>query len=309
MCGLALFSLPEAYAQSFPCTLAPEDAKPDTLDYTGYVPLQIGNRWEVSESDGRPLSGYYTQEIVSDTLIEGDRYYKMMTQGYRYSRGQLEFQGEGYQYIRHTDSSMVRWSNGRVRDNYQTYGLSSPFQSCTEDRSLSILGRPDTTIVIDPKGVRDTVHVAAVKTVQLSIWGSWSYAHGIGRYQALGDPSVVWTLTYAHIDGKEYGEPISIKFATSTERPVALTHTHYSVYPSPSDGTFTMQAEGRQPVEATVALYDLTGRQLVNAGPLPYRASYRHRISLPEPIRSGMYQLVIRTASTRAVTLPLIVIR
>ncbi|HLU35015.1 MAG TPA: hypothetical protein VKZ61_04535 [Thermomicrobiales bacterium] len=63
-----------AFGQDF-CPYDESDAVADTLDPSGYYPLQVGNVWEYVRYTGPFLEHLRREEVMGDTLIDADVFY------------------------------------------------------------------------------------------------------------------------------------------------------------------------------------------------------------------------------------------
>ena len=259
--ALALLTLP-AYAQT--------DVRPDTLDWRGYYPLEIGTTWE-----WRSRNGFQDlvrrQRIESDTLIAGYRW--VVQTDYK--------EGTYYgQAIAEHDTLLLRYDEpyGRVLarspvtgEEYDyTCDLSGDFGAevlCGAD-----LGAPypivfeggyaaefdDRTLIVGS----DTVTFAAVKQDPKTGGGVPPvYFHGVGRLAQPGDGfSGTIVFTYLRLGGTAYGSPAAF---VGTEHPGRRPNESIALYPNPVSTTLTVALDGlSRPV--TLRVYDLLGRLVLN---------------------------------------------
>ncbi len=265
--ALALITLPLA---------AQDTIQPDTLDWHGYYPLEIGNVWEL-RFDGAFLNLVRRQRIEADTLVAGHRWFV-----------QTEFEG-GIQFgqdVARYDTLLLRYDDpyGRVlalrpatgEEWDYTCDLSGDFGTeawCGADldefastvpmrggyASEPRFGYP--LVVVGG----DTVVYAAVKgSEQTPGPGLGSHYHGVGPVPEWGDDGYGGTIvfSYLRLGGVEYGKAAEfVGIEELPERKAPLV----SIYPNPARETLWITSEGVHGVRS-VALYDSRGRLWMRRG-------------------------------------------
>ncbi|MEZ4701218.1 MAG: T9SS type A sorting domain-containing protein [Rhodothermales bacterium] len=255
---LLLFALPLA---------AQDTIQPDTLDWHGYYPLEIGNVWEL-RFDGAFLNLVRRQRIEADTLVAGHRWFV-----------QTEFVGgvEFGQDVARYDTLLLRYDEpyGRVLARRPANGeewdytcdLSGDFGaevSCGADLDEYVYSVPfEGGYVTDPNYDYplvvgdDTIAFAAVKGSRVTGGsGLIGYYHGVGPLPTWGDDGYGGTIafSYLRLGGVEYGKATA--FVGIEEVPERVP-PHVSVYPNPAREKLWIEAgEGVR----SISLYDSQGR-------------------------------------------------
>ncbi len=257
--ALVLFTLPLA---------AQDPLQPDTLDWHGYYPLEIGNVWEM-RFDGAFLNLVRRQRIEADTLVAGHRWFV-----------QTEFLGgiEFGQDVARYDTLLLRYdepygrvlsfrpATGEVGD--YTCDLSGDFGAevwCGADLTEDAYSVPfEGGYAADPNyGYPlivgdDTVAFAAVKGSRVTGGsGLIGYYHGVGPLQGPGDGfDGTIVFSYLRLGGVAYGKATEfVGIEELPERQAPLV----SIYPNPARETLWITSDGVHGVRS-VALYDSRGR-------------------------------------------------
>lgn len=251
-------------------SVAQDSIVPDTLDWRGYYPLEIGNVWEWEIADGLYGNLLVRQHIESDTLVGNQSWVLQTTHTEGTWLGQFRIE---------IDSLLLRYDEpyGRVlarvpatgREYDYTCDLSGDFGEevlCGADLensySLVFVGQyadelEYNTLVIGS----DTISFAALKRDPI-ISGPVPpfYYHGVGRLDRPGDGfSGTIAFTYLRIRGIEYGSPASL---VNTEQGFTLRDNEIGLYPNPVSTVLTVRID-KIPVSSVLHIYDLQGRLVV----------------------------------------------
>jgi hypothetical protein len=253
---------------------------PDTLDWRGYYPLEVGNAWEVVRENtlDRRYRGY--REIVKDSLIGG---YKYVYEANTYQWGYLADifpQRREVRWIRHDDELgclMILQEDGSEVKSHcwlsYHFGQGSDdycaLDYCINEDPDYIRERPMRiwggyflrTISVSGEGV---LHSPAQKGWTTYILGSEkSYHHGVGPLPEPGHHELDdFEFTYVRLGGREYGARTF--FPTSTEPSDALAAPTAALYPNPAAAVLRVALGGVRGA-ATVRLFDVLGREVAQA--------------------------------------------
>lgn len=275
---LLVLSWHNAYGQS-DCPFPDSMAVADTLDPKGYFPLQAGNVWEYETKSGSFLDHLREQEVVADTLIDSDMFYKIR---------EVIFDPIGNLPIMHADTVysfkivldgiLFRWTPQQGRTELAQ--LFRDFNTCydigSQENAAVVEGVYDTTFtfILPGIGLGASVEVAAIKEFGFFGLASEVYSHGLGLIRSEGDPSVRMNLTFARIDGQEHGTPLDSLFdirVSTADHPADLfKSTRLDVYPNPSNAAAQLSLTLAHPGSVTVKIYDLLGRRIDE----PLRSAY-----------------------------------
>jgi|GEM_PF-3074288 len=232
----------------------------DTLDWTGYFPLQVGNFWAW---ETRIINGMYRadrREITGDTLINGDSYFKQRVYYFTEDAQRQVFSDSTWmEYLRYDslNTRVVEWDADTRQEKDYSCNLSASFGS-----SSTCEGIGETFVAgqyLDPPAVltllEDIVGYGSTKRFTNSE-GGITYFYGIGGLPTSFDARTVGiNFIYLRLDGVEYGE---IRVPVSIEDEPTNVVPKLSLYPNPANGLVTI---GRAlPGEASITLYDIMGR-------------------------------------------------
>ncbi len=251
------------------CAAAHAQVIPDTLDNRRYFPLAVGNEWQYVETAFiTPIPSYQRRRIVSDTLVHDRLYYKYVVERYDASF----FPGGGWTtWLRYNDAGGVVSFNDIADD---TLAVDSTLQWYHADfgdsvdvgllgRLAVVGGRYDTTIAI---GGPERIPVAAIKILyEPDPLGGPGYFQasvqaadfGFIQYEAFDGPT--GGLTYARIDGREYGVPAITVHREVEERAPSSTRI-VSIFPNPATSTVTIGYTSPLGTAARVEVFDALGR-------------------------------------------------
>jgi len=299
---VALISAWPAHAQR--CPFKPGEARADTLDLRGYFPLDVGNMWEYVSQEGVWLTSLVQHEIVGDTLIEDQDYAVRRSAYYDYlyhprdSPRIEERLTVSRSYVRTDDEGRIHQVEGS--DHWVShYELGQPFASCYRARggegsyavALELPQYGDSLAVSMRamhlqtlyQGVLDTITTYVVKnfawTNAAGSGASVEYAHGIGMLQS-GVEFSATSLTYARINGREYGTPLRERFniVVSTESAEALREQRLDVYPNPVREVANIQFELDRLQAVSLEVVDVTGRVVARLLDGEQRAAGTHTV-------------------------------
>ena len=234
----------------------------DSLDWTGYFPLQLGNYWEWSTTI---VNGIYIKdqrEITGDTLINGTSYFKQRAYFLEENAMVQETRDSTWtEYIRYDslNTRVVEWVGDTGQERAYSCNLSASFGS-----SSTCEGFGDTFVAgryLDPPAViivtGDPIGYGAIKRFTADYRGV-TYFYGIGGIPTSFDRvGVSVVFTYLRLNGVEYGE---IRFPVSTEDEPDYDVSDLSLYPNPASDLVTIDRTSFG--EASINLYDIIGRKV-----------------------------------------------
>jgi hypothetical protein len=228
---------------------------PDTTSAERYYPLQVGNAWEYRGSGLQP--GDFRVEIVGDTVIAGTPYY--LEASASYSGGELgPYSVFPVRFDTTTANVLARWDDGTesIWQLSRFCPLSSPFGTvdCT-DGQVDVEGGYDEEFELFWGQVLDGV---TLKSYYATTRSYFIADLGWGGYDLLVEPGGT-RLSYARIDGVEYGEP----FPVAAEDAPLESDRAFAVYPNPSRGGITARMSLDRPQRVTLAVYDVLGRRVL----------------------------------------------
>lgn len=255
---------------------------PDTTSAWRYYPLQIGNVWEHRGNGFVP--GFMRTEIVGDTLIEGTHYFLETTVFHPEDKPGTRFL---IRFDTTTANVMARWKDGS-ESVWQFSGcpLNAPFSAEVKclNGSKAVGGGYDETVELVDGLVLEGVTYKEFYTPPYSFVNG--YVAGIGWVISITgvEPGERY-LSYARIDGVEYGTPFPVATEGSPE-PDALALT---VFPNPLRGTAAVRFTLDRPQGVSLAVYDVLGRRVLSEdlGVQP-AGEATHRLNVA-PLPSGIY--------------------
>ncbi len=271
----------------------------DTLDPSGYFPLEIGNSWDYLNSDGAFLEPPTRVTVVGDTLIEGIQFYKLKVIQYLNPNVQIYREGEvlteahvSFDFQSISQGILYSWSV--VQGRIEVARLSNNFNTCYDDNNgITVRGEySGVYMVANPTGEVVNIVLPALKS--LLFFGAQEdiYGHGIGLIERTGDPSRVSRLVYSNTGGIEHGTALESRFdfriTSLEEHPVTDDIDFIQVYPNPtfSGAQFTFRL--KTPKLISISLLDIHGRTLLE----PIR-----NVKYPPGIHTGVLPIPKSTTS------------
>ena len=244
-----------------------QQVQPDTLDWHGYYPLELGTIREWHDDEGSFSSIHTRQDIIADTLVDGHRWAIQV---------EIQIGWEFGDSLMTIDTLLLRYDDphGRVLARSPRTGEEWDY---TCDLSGDFGAETRCNVGMDHEGGylfsggyashpyhdfgplvvgSDTVLYAAVKFNPIIIGPvpPWYY-HGVGRLPQPGDGHGGYiAFTYLRLDEVEYGTAV---VRVSTEQDQPLPEASIEVYPNPTRGALTV-AFGQGTME--MQLYDIWGR-------------------------------------------------
>jgi len=251
------------------CPFTEDDAVADTLDPTGYYPLEVGNVWEYVVMDGAFLDDPRRERVIADTLIEDMIFYKLKTTVFDYEHSQeITDSTTRFEYVAVVDSGMVEWRNGS--QSFVETRFNQPFDSCYEVDGVGLVvvsGGYEATFSIEEEGEETFLELPATKVFE-STFAAEEYGHGIGMLIGVGDPSVRAELTYAKVGDNEFGTSLdslfTIRVSTDQSSSVPPFHINLESYPNPSSETVHISFSIPETGTVTLTLVDLIGRTIAH---------------------------------------------
>jgi hypothetical protein len=290
----AFASCDPSSAEDVPC--------PDTTDWRSYFPLSVGNEWQYELSKFCGAEGFPPcrsgSEIVGSEVVEDTEYFliRRCTEGLD---GEVACGGAlPIRYDEELRTVVFRAEDGMTYPYLDVCSLALPFgfsvecnSSDEEDFEWDVIGRYGATFDL---GAGPTL-IGTAKGFG-SLGGGVSYFAGIGETSSQGDGSSISNdLTYARIDGVEYGTP-AFTFPTSSEpdiaQPVVTGFT--AAFPNPARGSMQAQYALAAAQTVTLELVDLLGRR-VRETALGPQAAGAHDVEIDlGGLRPGLYVLRLR---------------
>ncbi|MEM6647222.1 MAG: T9SS type A sorting domain-containing protein [Bacteroidota bacterium] len=240
---------------------------PDSLDWRGYYPLDIGNVWERHRYELVAFNEWTREAIVGDTLL-GDHRYFIRHQTGRASDTALN------DYATWDTTTFIRYDtlNARVvqwqpeGDQPITCRLDTAFGAdldgnCSAFEAHGGYARQESDGLGYVGGILHVdgapVDYAALKYTG-NFFGGTNYFHGIGWLGTIGDGAAGEVVfTYLRIGGREYGVPNRVNTERSSE-PERLVH----LYPNPAAGWFHLRLPNVQGQPGTVEVFSVLGRRI-----------------------------------------------
>lgn len=232
---------------------------PDTLDWRGYFPLEVGNVWEY-RYESLFEAGYFEWEIVGDSIAGARSGFVAVI---RHFDDVLNLIHERRQFWFDDDER-------RAAITYQTgeCDFSVPFP-VPQHQGVRLEdgfcgrywlhgGYTDEALVLGT----DTLHYPAWKWFE-NVAGGFTVYHGIGvpgwSVGGLRDSS---HLIYTRLGGVEYGESMVL---TSTEEPAPRPEPEMKVdlYPNPFPDRFTVEVSGPPALPLKFEVIDVLGRRML----------------------------------------------
>ena len=252
------------------CVCAPLAAQspiPDTTEAWRYFPLEIGEvrEYEVFIMNAPPcLPGcfhYWRRTVVGDSTIEGFTYRHVVRDEFDSNRKPYNTRNEFFRMD--TTAAEIYWSFNALPYGGTICGLDAPFPppeseiECDGGKLFSVTGEGyEQTIQIGT----DTV-ITAVKKFS-RYFESFTYAADIGLINQVYDEgaSFYYTLTYANVDGVEYGSPfpVAVEPEGASQHGFALS----AAYPNPFADAFSVVLASPTPQGVTLEVFDLLGRRV-----------------------------------------------
>ena len=277
---------------------------PDTLSWQGYYPLEVGNMWEWETEILVAHFGQDQREIITDTLIDGRRYFVQASYFFRSIHG-IVSSGRDTTYLRY-DTIKTRvvalQENGEEED--YTCDLNADFGTMI---SCNLFGgetyvdgeyaREDDFLLVGG----DHVPFNAAKGYE-NIGGGINYYHGIGMLPGVGDGSAgTIRFNYLRLSGKEYGERVVFVGVEDEEVP---EKTQIELYPNPARDQITLAFE-KTGERAFVQVYDTWGRMALSNQECVIQPC---RINL-SALSSGTYFMCVSNREGSLLVKPFTVIR
>ena len=251
----------------------------DSLDWSRYYPLAVGNVWEYHDAEAR---GDLTRvTLMADTVAGGETYFHRRTERAAYTGsldGPLTPISTALDFVRYGEGGVVTVSaieadtvqvepcaeDGFERDlrlgfgTRQACGISSE----AEPDSVFVDGEYEATWAPDPvRGTANSLAVAAIKRYTVGGVVFTEFVADVGPTQTgdLGGPR----LHYALVGGVEYG---AAEFATAGES-YAPSHNAYEVRAlgNPSSGQAAFDVRGPSPQMVEAVVHDVLGREVWSA--------------------------------------------
>lgn len=296
---------------------------PDTLDWHGYVPLAVGNRWQyrfVTTHDPFGVTAEWLEDwrVTGDTLIGDTSYYVVDVRCSVVSSTGLDGPPPcvpnviEHRFLRYDEeaANVVELRDDesaeeRFLANGYDFRLDAPFLSTSDGN----FGEYEYGFPNDEMSIGKDKVEAVTKTVAIAsaVPGNAMFAHGAGllSMEFHEGGGTTQTLTYAFVDGHTYGamQPVS---AENPEIPVATFSVE--TYPNPASGSVQVAYRLAEAGEVVIEVLDGVGRR-VRRIDLGMQSAGAHRAELDlRALASGQYILSLETGGTPRAHAPLIVL-
>ena len=263
-----------------------------------YFPTHVGNYWEYRDV-------YNTGDIVFTMEVLGDT---LMPNGFTYAIFKRQRKESfDYYYFRVDDSMRVMRGggiggpcNGETIEYHLNLPDSTYWKDCAT-RSFD-LGEikiypiyyntfkkfyPHLMIERDTKAFCGIAIDTTNNETHECGWGDYSvlehFAYGIGLIEVLG--GIGGILTYAKIDGKEYGYTVSVDDNKSLPSNVVL----FQNYPNPFNPSTVISWQLKESSFVTIKIYDTRGREIKTEVNQYYPAGIYSRNFDATKLPSGVY--------------------
>ncbi len=263
--------------------------EPDTRDWKGYFPLEVGNEWEYRLDLTRPAHPYRPTDesrtayarfrVVADAAGPDRDRFALVEERFSNDSALLKRDTVAVRYDPETASVLAL----RPRtDGEGTYEIPVPFFACNLDRPTTeseargcwigagpfsggwtggeippFLRDVDTSTV--PEFFNFSDHFAAVHGI--GFVAGVKGAEGCSMFCDLD----VWALTYADVGGQTYG---ARAVHVEAPPPVPVPTTPLTVFPNPTRGFLVVHATIHEPADNRGEVYDMAGRR-VGSFPMP----------------------------------------
>lgn len=289
-----------------PCR-AQDEVVPDTLDWRGYYPLEVGNVWEWRTEILYGYTGFDVREIISDTLLEGVQYFVQMEQRESYDANSgTEFKSRDTLLLRYDLENarvLSRQVSGSTEWDY-TCDLGAAFGatiSCEYSGDTWVYGgyaADGAEIYVGS----DAVEYAAEK-ILVTLGGGPSYYHGVGQLRDIGEGNMGGTyFTYLKLGNLEYGERAVGVSSERARRTAGATKVR--VYPNPvREHAFVVVASEHRISSLLVA--NVLGRIL----PVQSTCRLNECILNTASLSTGAYFVLLRFQNDETTTSTFVVVR
>ncbi|MEM8558346.1 MAG: T9SS type A sorting domain-containing protein [Bacteroidota bacterium] len=223
-----------------------------------FFPLAVGNAWEYG---GALQTAPFRREVVRDSVVNGTRYLVMIQ---RAPEG-FPFGSSPVDYVLRYDTTaaqvMVLESDGTETPFIETpCSLDVPFGvgECTFDSEELRFFYEVVEGGTGPGGVEQAASIGYD-----SLAGGLTLMSDIGLVSFAGDASVGQSISYARIDGVEYGTA-TLEDLTSVSAEDAATPRRFvlAAYPNPFTDDVTLQIELPEAAGLTLDVFDVLGRHI-----------------------------------------------
>ena len=242
------------------CPYDEDDAVADTLDPSGYYPLQLGNVWEYVAYSGPFLSHLIRDEVIADTVIDGNIFYKVRRTSFNIEEHQpITTAAYSYSILSIAEGVLLSWSSQYGLD--ELVPLSRDFSSCYETvlGTAIVAGSYATTYTFESG---EMVGLTATKEFTLPVAG-YEYGHGLGNIRGWGDGGATMELSYARVDGVDYGVRLDSLFDIRVGIEVVpdlLKGSRVNIYPNPASSVAHIWFMLARPGQTSLRIYDIQGR-------------------------------------------------
>ena len=278
---------------------------PDTLDWRGYYPLQVGNEWEyVTDNFPMPEVHYDRLHIVGDTLIKGVAYYIQRSRRYN---ANVEPTGEATStYLRY--DTTLKTIVVRPRNAQDAWGEETAYLvECELDVAFNQEYVCYSGLLLHISGeycgegwcnrfAGDSIDVAATKHFNFGGPGI-TLVHGIGEIGGQFEGSYAGRyLIYARIDEVVYGKS-EVRTSSEEETSAPMSATLADVYPVPFSDVLYAEIHTPAGQPTTVEVFDAIGRRMWTERIAGQGQVQRVRIS-QEDWGAGVYIVRVRGAKS-----------
>lgn len=275
---------------------------PDTLDWRGYYPLEIGNMWEWKTEILVAYQGLDAREIIGDTLIGGISYFVEAAYGEAFDPlNGVDRSGRDTVFVRYDTSQkrVVVYDRDEQAEYPRTCDLSTAFESiimCDGWGEMMVDGNYAEAFGTINIGI-DAPFRALKEFYNLG--GGENFFHGIGRLPGVGDGAQgTIYFTYVRIGGTEYGTPV---VTLPVEKPEVLPEEMMTLYPNPVRDVLIV--ETKRAALLSLGVYDGLGRLVMQQACFEWMCSLDVR-----QLQAGVHFLRVRGGTEKQHARPFVVI-
>jgi len=247
-------------------------------DSLSYYPLQTGNVWEYHykavDALQRNTAYYFTISSLKDTTLENGYLYHMLRQSYVPDTGKVTLWFERvdsatadiYRYYQHKVDG--RWQTENGADNaliQRKEYLIDSLNSKSGDFSTASRRCYKCAVKTYCNGTTNDMLFGNTRQIKRfegysGLPYTYTLAYGIGltEYDASEGGSVTWELSYAKVNGTEYGTYIDTPLDQDSQRPTEVSLDQN--YPNPFNPTTEIRYTLDKPGRVKLNVYDEIGR-------------------------------------------------
>ena len=296
---------------------------PDTLDWQGYIPLEVGNTWQYynlsTGSIGKLEEWYDTWNVVGSTTIDSLSYFNLIVScDSVYAHPTFPFapscnpSGATEHWVRYDDqlANIVERQTVGPDSSIERLWFNNTFRLDADFNSITVQGTVETFGGLRVIGISNQSVFTTVKSIGVgsAIPTGYMFAHNIGliRYGFNEGGGTDQKLIYAEIAGEEYG----LAYRVSTQPTEEQAHgARLDLYPNPASSHIMIKLQLEQPGSVHVDAFDALGRS-VHSNAFDMLSAGTHEIVLDtKNLAVGVYFVIFRLDNRIVSSKPLHIIR